>query len=982
MYQPIALFLALGVAASALALDPDKSLTQYIHESWQMDRGLPQNSVLAIEQTSDGYLWLGTFGGLARFDGVRFEVFNRTDTPKLTQTGVWALREDRRGKLWIGTNGGGLLCRDRGTFSVYSVEDGLSNNHIGTLLEDSNGGLWIGTWDGVTYLKDGVFTAYTSASGLPRGAVWDLAEDDEGAIWVAIDGGGVSRIADGEISVFDTTNGLPTMAIRSLMWDASEGVLLAGTLDASVICYRNESWQPLSSLGGMPTDVREIFKDRDGNLWIGTGHSGLFRLSQGRMEVISEEDGLTDRTIEILHEDREGSLWIATYRGGLNRLRDGQFLTYTEREGLSEDRARSVFTDSTGGVWIGTAGGGANCFHDGQAEVVSIREGLSGDQILSFGESRDGAVWIGTNGNGLNRWQDGEVTTFDTSNGLSDNIIRAVSEDHDGNIWVGTNRNGVDIIRVDGLIEHLTTADGLSSDSIYVLLQDSSGMMWIGTYDGGLNRYHQGSIESFGVAEGLSSAFVWSLTEDEKRPGAIWIGTNRGLNRYEGGGFSSYTVQDGLHDDTVFSVLDDSQGHLWMSSNRGIFSVSKAHLEAFDRGALKRISCVSYGRSEGMRTFGCNGPSAPAGAKDRAGRMWFPTTKGVVIVRPGDLPTNDVIPPVLIERLVVDDVDIDVDTGSPIVLEPGARRFVVHYTGLSLLAPEKVRFRFRLDGLHDQWIEAGARREAYFDSLAPSRYTFRVIACNNDGLWNETGAALEFVLLPHFYQTRLFYAACGLGAFLLGTGVVMGRVRQLKRRERVLSRLVAERTQELARANEELERLAHLDGLTGIANHRYFDRIYYHEWRRCLRNAKAISVIMIDVDFFKRFNDCYGHQAGDECLRKLAAVLEDRCHRPGDLAARYGGEEFVLVLSGTPEVGAAHVASEVLEQVEQLGIPHADGADGGVVTVSVGIATTVPRPETDPAWLIGCADEALYEAKRRGRNRAEVWAAPHATDKT
>ncbi len=950
-------------AGITVALDPDRSLTQYMHESWQVDAGLPQASVLDVLRTTDGYLWVGTFEGLARFDGVHFEVFDKVNTPAITNNGVWALAEDSRHRLCVGTNGGGLLVLDNGSFTRL---DGLPNPYITTLLVDSQARLWIGTREGLCQLDGETLTLFPGA--LATSFVWSLAEDGSGAIWAGTDAGAF-RLRGDRVDPFDTRSGLPSSTVRSLSWDAGRRLLFAGTPETGLLVFRDERWQVYPQASEV-RDIRAILADVDGNLWIGTQQDGLFRLNNGSLAHLSEADGLTDSNIYALLEDAEGCLWIGTYRGGLNRLRDGKFLTYTEQEGLSEDQVRTVFADRSGVIWIGTVGGGADRLFGGHIETLDTTSGLSHNMVWSLTQSRDGAIWLGTYGGGLNRF-DGKVTTvLNNLHGLSHDIIRTVREDSGGTLWIGTNGKGIDLLRPDGSLDHLTKANGLCSDFIYALLEDSSGAMWIGTYECGLMRYRGGTVDTFTTEDGLPSRFVWALREDESEPGVLWIGTNGGgLCRYRDGVFTSYTTRDGLYNDAVFAVVDDGRGRLWMSSNKGIFTVSKQELERFDKRLVSRLSCTSYGRSEGMKTWACNGPSDPAGIKDSSGKLWFPTTKGIVVIDPDHVPVNEFVPPVAVERFLVDGADVDLR--SPIVLAPGSRRFEMRYTGLSLQAAEKVQFRYRLDGLDHDWIDVSTRREAFYNNLRPGRYVFHVTACNNDGLWNKDGASVAFVLRPFFYQTRAFQVLAVIGVFLLGAGVAMIRVRQLKHHQRLLQRLVNERTEELAKANKELHRLADLDGLTGIANHRHFEEFYQREWRRCQRDASPMSVIMADVDFFKSFNDTYGHQAGDDCLRAVASALSNGIHRPSDLVARYGGEEFVLVLGDTPEAGALHVAEQLRHGVEAMRIPHSGGVTG-FVTISAGVVSDVPHVGDESAELIGRADAALFEAKRSGRNCVKV----------
>jgi diguanylate cyclase (GGDEF)-like protein len=416
----------------------------------------------------------------------------------------------------------------------------------------------------------------------------------------------------------------------------------------------------------------------------------------------------------------------------------------------------------------------------------------------------------------------------------------------------------------------------------------------------------------------------------------------------------------------VFQILDDGRGRLWMSTQAGIASVARRDFELYDIDRLDRLRFDLLARSEGLRTSACNGPAAPAGAEDLEGRLVFPTIKGLAIVDPDAIPFNDVPPPITIEKVVVDGREHP--ASSELVLEPGVDRVEFQFTALSLLAPERVRFRFQLVGNDDDWSEPSVDRRAHYTNLPPGDYTFRVIACNNDGVWNEQGAAVHLTLEPYVYQTRPFLAACALGIFLLGLGVAMIRVRALKQRGRTLAALVQERTRELDAANQELARMARVDGLTGIANRRHFEEFFGREWRRCRRHGDPISVIMIDIDEFKKYNDHYGHQAGDGCLRTVARIAGRTVRRPGDLVARYGGEEFVVVLSGASEEGALGLAEKIRAELFQAAIPH-HGGPHGRVSLSAGVATVIPARDGDPQEVIRRADAALYRAKRGGRNR-------------
>ena len=754
---------------------------QYISRLWQMDEGLPHNSVQAIAQTRDGYLWVGTAGGLARFDGMRFTVFDQKTTPEIRGHSVTALCEGQDGSFWIGTDSGLTRLKD-GTFSHYGQTNGLASDSVRTIFESRDGSIWIGTTGGLTRYHEGKFTSLTERDGLAQNAVRSVCEDQEGNIWIAT-GGGLNRLKEKIIETIDSKNWLPNNSMHTVYGDRN-GILWAGSDNglSRIPKFGNyaliHTWN--HSHGLSDNIISAIYEDRRGNLWIGTyaglnqwpdaGYDAFPPKKERAFLIETKSDGTAYDQVNVIMEDHEGNIWVGT-KEGLSRLKIKPFTAYTKQQGLTHDNVTSIYEDNAETLWIATWGGGLNRLKDGNITAYTTingsEKGLVADLLLSVHQDHAGDLWIGADyDGGLFRFKDGRFTRYDSRDGLTNSAVRVIYEDQQGNFWIGTSKALV--LFKNGKFIHYTTQDGLAGNTVRAILEDDEGNLWIGTNDG-LSRRRDEKFSSFTTQDGLSNNRVVALYEDKEKN--LWIGTQGGgLNRFHGGKFTSYTTKQGLFSDDIFEILEDDYGYLWMSCLNGIFRINKKSLDDFDRGKIGIIRCISYGKNDGMVSAQCNGVSKPAGWKSRDGRLWFPTTKGVVVADPS-IKVNDMPPPVVIEEVMADKkIQSQTPGGSstldfrhrPLDIEPGRGELEFHYTALSFSAPEKNRFKYKLEGADSEWMDAGTRRIAYYNNLYPGNYRFRVIACNNDGVWNETGASLALVLLPHFWQTKWFI---GLMAF-------------------------------------------------------------------------------------------------------------------------------------------------------------------------------------------------------------------------
>jgi ligand-binding sensor domain-containing protein/signal transduction histidine kinase/ActR/RegA family two-component response regulator len=775
----VTLALTGGLDRDALALDPDKAPTQYALKVWGESGGLPNAHIQAILRTRDGYLWIGTEEGVARFDGVRFQVFDHRSTPGFACNSVGSLLETRDGTLWAGSRCGLSRYKDGRWLPALTTADGLPSGYILSLRQSRGGGIWIGTASGLARLHDGRVEALTSATGVRDRANYIL-EDPDGTLWIATGQGLVCRSAL-RVITYTHADGL---AGDDVMWLARgpEGALWIATT-TGLSRFKDGVFTNYGREHGLG-DVRALAWDRAGSLWI-AGDFGLSRLHDGRFAALTTSGGLPSDTAEVVYEDRDGILWVGTNGGGLVRLADTKFTIYTTREGLTADMTWSATEDRDGTMWIATERG-VNALHrDGRVVRYGAAEGLSSDGVLTVSAGRDGAVWVGTR-LGCDRLQNGRFVHYGPQQGLSGTGVRAVDEARDGTVWIATTGGGLDHL-AGGRFTTYTTAEGLSNNNINAVRQTRDGSVWVGTRGSGLNRLKDGSITVYTKRDGLPEDEILALMEDDES--TLWIGTTQGLGRFRNGRLTKYTPKEGLYDELILSILDDRAGSLWIGTNHGIFRILKKQIDELDAGRRTRLVSTAYTTADGLRRNECGGVMQNAAWRARDGRLWFPTYGGVAVVDPTQLREGGAPAPVLVEEVRVDKQLIS-GVGQP----PGRGELEFRYTALDLLHPEKIGFRYLLEGFDSEWTSAGSRRTAYYTNIPPGRYRFRVIGSQEGAPATETEAAVEIALAPHFYQARWFQALAAIAAGLLVTGSYRWRVRWLHQRAQDLTLLVEERT--------------------------------------------------------------------------------------------------------------------------------------------------------------------------------------------
>jgi signal transduction histidine kinase/ligand-binding sensor domain-containing protein len=834
--------------ATTQLLDPTQPIRTYTHKIWKTEQGLPQNSAWTICQTQEGYIWIGTEEGLARFDGARFTVFNKVNTPALQHNWVLELLEIPRsggkadskadgkpGTLWFGTNGG-LHRLEKGVITSFTTKDGLSSDLIVSLLYDPrDSALWIATRGfGLNRYHNGKFTTYTTKDGLSSNFIHGLVQDNAGALWIGTDGGGLNRFHNGKFTALTTNDGLSNNNVWALWLDSAADpknpTLWIGTNGGGLNRLQNGHFTHFTTKNsGLSSDIiTSLWKDKRGALWIATWGGGVNRLYHDTITSFTTKDGLSHDVVYSVMTDREGALWVGTQGGGVNRFQNNSFTTTTTKNGLPNDFAVTMLEEpattttmppslksphnsasipNTPTMWFGTYGG-LSRLENGVRTNYTTANGLSNNSVHALARDSGGAqssLWIGTWGGGLNRLQNGHFTHISPKDGLLGAIVTSVLPDNsaDGSLWIGT-WGGLNKRLPDGKFTSYTIQQGLPSNFIFTILQDRlDSAIWIGTWGGGVSRLYKNVVTHYSTEQGLSNKFIRTFMQD--RDGVLWIGTvGGGLNRLHNGKIRSITTNDGLFDDHIWSIVEDDDGWLWMACNRGIFRAQKAELNALAAGTIKRISCQHFGTADGMKSAECNG-GTPSVWKARDGRLYFPTMQGFVSVHPRNMMTNRVAPPVIIEEIIADSTMTDLSDAA--TMPQGAEKFEFHYTATSLHTPEAVRFKYLLEGFDGAWTDAGTRRVAYYTHLPRGRsYRFRVIACNNDGVWNDIGATAVFYLTPYFWETWWFFGVCGVLVLSSGYGFFLMRVRNLQRRALELRRTVAERTAEVNEANSEIQR--------------------------------------------------------------------------------------------------------------------------------------------------------------------------------
>ncbi len=959
-----------------LSIAVSTALGQYRFDTWTTDNGLPQNGVRQVTQTPDGYLWFTTFDGLVRFDGLRFTTFNKSNTKGITNNRFTGIYADKDGTIYATTMEDGILTIYRNGVFTTLPSDQVPGHYLGRIEPEADGKLRFLSEDedrkgkSWFHFTDGKFEFVEKQASID---VDKVVNGKFGTQWT-ITRQGVAETRNGQTSFIPLN--LSNINFRPNAFEDRDGSLWLGENEVHRI--RNGELRTFGGNDGLPANsiYHSFWQESDGAVWFSSGGAsshgvGLIEIRGEELKVWGKGHGLGNTSILDLFNDREGTTWLATDRG-LSRRRKQVIQGYSTESGINHSEIYPLYRDRKDNIWIGSTKG-LSIYRDGKFEPVDFTPadpsappnktwGAGRMSVQSLYEDENGTMWIGLNG-GIFLAKDGKAENL-----LEGSHVFAIKNDSKGNVWVATNK-GILQFRNYELTAQYSTKDGLPNEFMTFIHEDSKGILWFGGY-GGLSKFEAGRFKNYTSKEGLAGNYVRTIYED--KDGIFWIGTyDEGMSRFDGSRFVNFKESNGLYNSGVFAIEEDAAGLFWISSNRGIYRVKKQELNDLAAGRITKINSVGYGKEDGMLSNECNGGRQPASVRDKDGRFWFPTQEGVSIVDPAVEKPNPLPPNVVIEEVLSEREPIAFRGG--ISIEPGNKDLEIRYTGISTVKPEQIKFQYKLEGHDTEWIDAGTRRVAHYSYLPPGNYSFKVRASNSDGVWSPQEASVKVELWPFFYQTKAFILLCVLGFAVALLLIWKISVHQLEARERKLTRLVAERTAELAKANENLQSLANSDGLTKIGNRRRFETFLADEWHRAVRFKTEISLIMIDIDHFKLFNDTYGHHAGDECLQRVAEAFAETIKRPTDLVARFGGEEFALVLGGTDAAGAQQIAEMAVDNIRRMQIRHSESLTSEFLTVSAGVATVFATFDMTENDLIKLADAALYKAKRDGRDRIFVY---------
>lgn len=864
-YRILVLLLCVLSAAALHPLDPSKTINQYVDEQWTTGNGLPGNSIVAIAQTDDGYLWVATRQLLCRFNGIKFKTYRLFNIGQEGYKEITSLRIDSEGLLWIGTRGEGLFKFEKEVFEIFSQKDGLSSLRVNTLFSDVKNNLWIGTDDGyINRMKNKEIVPLGEDSGLGEPYIYAVSEDSRGNLWVGTRGGGLYRYFNGkfvktpikDFEVYDVT------AIH----EDSTGELWIGT-NRGLVRYDGKDARLLEKARGIAGHtIYRMQEDSDGNFWIGTGN-GLFRIQRQRAGDFSIQRLMAGSVVRAIFEDREKSIWIGTDGRGLTRLRDGKISTVSIESGLPHEYVVFLHEDSRKNLRVGTMDGLVR-FDSGRLEQDAKTIEFSEAVVGPICEDNDGAIWFGTYGSGLYRLQNGARSRFTISNGLLSDSIISLHCDSRGVLRVGTSR-GLNIYR-DGAFRTASGAPDALNSEVYALYETDDNTIWIGT-DKGIIRHKNGTytpLVNSALPPNLRTSYFY---EDSDH--VMWVGTKgNGLIRLTGeNNVAVLTTRSGLYSNVIYQVFEDAAGYFWMSCDKGVFRVIKKSLNDVADGSLQRVESVHYGKNDGMKSQECSRWGQHSSIRTSDGRLLFGATKGISVINPVNMKINKIPPTVIIERVVVNNQSVELDMEQQFVFS-SLDYIQFYFSASTLISPKKITFRYKLESRDEEWVNVKADqiKMAHYRDLEPGSYSFRVMAANSDGIWDEKGTSFTFRYSPGITQSMYFRTGAGVAVLLIAALLLFG-VRKYRRYLKLKNKY-KDSTLDQDTVAQGMKKLMYVMDIEKVYKD---DGLQLHTLAKKIALTPHILSQLINEQLNKNFSDLVNGYRIDEAKKMLEAADED-----------------------------------------------------------------------------------------------------------
>jgi diguanylate cyclase (GGDEF)-like protein len=935
-------------------------LSDYFSETWNTRSGLPHNSINSVAQTQDGYLWIATWEGLARFNGQEFKLFTRSEINNLPDSGLRTLTPTDDGDLYIAGSRGGISLYHNRLWDTQFSAAGMVNH----LFKSKDNALWLALEnDGVFYRA---LNSKKDISIIKNVSAYRIIEDASNIIWAATSDG-LYKITDKHATLVTPEYGLPNSPVYNLLI-TRDGQLLIGSEKGAYI-LKNEHFEPVDPQLSTES-ISSLLEDDHGDLWFGTINKGVFRLSPDGLEQLDSERGLPANRILSMLQDRENSIWIGT-NAGLFRLREAPFSYWTKKRGLAGDYVRTVLSHSDGSLWIGSSTG-LNRLNKNKITSFTDINKDSSYSVLSLLEGKNGEVLLGTYTSGVLKVENGVITPYlNRDNGLGSNEVRTLLLDSKNRLWIGT-ASGLTRVEEDGTLVQFTNKADLPSGFVMALSEDNQGNIWVGTgigvvvFDIITEKFTTLSFPNSFAAE---YAFGFYADKDY-----MWMATDRGLVRYTytTGEMAILGREQGLPVDKLFQVVATEKS-FWLSSNRGIIQIEKKQIQyILNTDAEKKVIPLEYqlyDEGDGMLSAQANGGSTPSATAHNDGTLWFATAKGVSSVKPARLhASTQVSLPTAIESFYVDGkpTALPLD-GESVLLPPGVSRLSFQYAGLSFIMPQRLNFQTRLKGFNGKWVNRQHSTTAEYTNLPAGRYTFMVRAGYPNAKWQQNHKVISFVIQAHFWQKMSFKLFVFFILTLTVYAIYKYRLYHYKQVEIKLISRVESQTQDLQKQADAFAYQATHDQLTDMPNRRAFDSWLAKNFASIKTQNKPLAIAIMDIDHFKRINDGWSHIVGDKVICTIARILKTNSEGEQEIA-RWGGEEFTLLFPGKTAFEARVICEQLRENISNNDFSTV--AQNLNVTVSFGISDSIGINDYDR--LLSRADQALYKAKNSGRNRTEI----------